>query len=506
MDNFSMDYTQFLSMREELCLLAVIVITFLADLFLCGKDEKACADGTTLACPTTGKCCCNVRTLIPIVLLLIHTVVNLLPWCGGDCCAAGTSAFGGMYQHTPMMTILKSVLNVGVLVVFLMSAKWVNNPENRIKMGEFHTVVLFTLLGMYFMISSGHFIMFFIGLELASIPMTALIAYDKHRYESAEAGAKFILLALFSSALLLYGLSLIYGVAGTLYFDQIAANLDLNLLSVLGLVLFISGMGFKISLVPFHLWTADTYEGAPTVVTGYLSVISKGSAAFVLMTILMKVFGSEAFQGLWNVGFFWIIIVSITIANLFAIRQKNLKRFMAFSAISQAGYLVLGIMGGTAQGMTALVFYLLVYMAANLGAFAVLHVVEENSGKIGMEDYNGLYQTNPKLAFLMTLCLFSLAGIPPFAGFFSKFFIFMAAFNAGYQLLVLIALVNTVISLYYYLLIVKAMYIKPNETPIPTFRSDCGTRAALAICTAGVLLLGIVSAFYNYIDGFAYGI
>ncbi|MDO4930308.1 MAG: NADH-quinone oxidoreductase subunit N [Bacteroidales bacterium] len=497
-----MDYSQFLYMSEELSLLAVIVIIFLADLFLCGKDEKG------IACTTEGgecpACGCNFRTVFPVVLMLIHTVLNLLPCCG-ECCM-GTAAFGGMYVHTPMMTIVKSVLNIGVIVVFLMASQWLNRPENRIKMGEFHSVVLFTLLGMYFMISSGHFIMFFIGLELASIPMTALVAYDKKQYESAEAGAKFILLALFSSALLLYGISLIYGVTGTLYLDEIGARLDVNLLSVLGLVLFISGMGFKISLVPFHLWTADTYQGAPTVVTGYLSVISKGSAAFVLMTVLMKVFGSAAFEGLWSVGFFWIIIVSITIANLFAIRQKNLKRFMAFSAISQAGYLILGIMGGTAQGMTSLVFYLFVYMAANLGAFAVLNVVEQNSGKIGMDDYDGLYQTNPKLAFLMTLCLFSLAGIPPFAGFFSKFFVFMAAFNAGYHLLVFIALVNTVISLYYYLLIVKAMYIKQSETPIPTFKSDCGTRAALTICIIGVVLLGIASVVYNYIDCFSYGL
>lgn len=507
MDNFSLDYSQFLSMREEVSLLAVIVITFLADLFLCGKEEKglSCAVEGGSACGISS-CSCGdrLRTLLPVALLLVHTLLNLLPWCA-EACVSG-SAFGGMYCHTPMMTIVKSVLNVGVLIVFLMSSSWLNRPENRIKMGEFHTLVLFTLLGMYFMISSGHFLMFFIGLELASIPMTGLVAYDKYRYESAEAGAKFILLALFSAALLLYGLSLIYGMTGTLYFDLIPERLPLNFMSILGLLLFISGMGFKISLVPFHLWTADTYQGAPTVVTSYLSVISKGAAAFVLMTILVKVFGAEAFVGLWSEGFFWIIIASITIANLFAIRQKDLKRFMAFSAISQAGYLVLGIMGGSAQGMTALVFYLLVYMAANLGAFAVLNVVEQNSGKIGMDDYNGLYRTNPKLAFLMTLCLFSLAGIPPFAGFFSKFFIFMAAFNEGYHLLVFIALVNTVISLYYYLLIVKAMYINPNDAPIAPFRSDCGTRMALLLCMAGVLLLGILGVVYNYIDTFGYGL
>ena len=346
--------------------------------------------------------------------------------------------------------------------------------------------------------------MFFIGLELASVPMTALVAYDKWRSTSAEAGAKYILVALFSSALLLYGVSMIYGTTGTLYFDDIAAKLDGSMLNVIGLVFFFTGMGFKISLVPFHLWTADVYEGSPTVVTGFLSVISKGAAGFVLLTTLVKVFSPMV--GEWQEILFWIIIVSITLANLFALRQNNLKRFMAFSAISQAGYLVLGVIAGTAQGMTSLVFYLVVYLAANLGAFAVINTVEQNSGKIGIKDYNGLYQTNPKLSFLMTLCLFSLAGIPPFAGFFSKFFVFMAAFNAGFHLLVFIALVNTIISLYYYLLIVKAMYITPNEQPIAAFRSDNYTRVALALCTVGVLLLGIAGCVYGAIDSLSYGL
>ena len=425
-----MDYSQFLLMHEELSLLAVILILFVADLFLC-PDKKS------------GKGIYN--TCLPVVLLGIHTALNLLP-CS---CANATEAFGGMYQYTPMMTIVKSVLSIGTLIVFLMAHKWLSRPENLVKQGEFYLLSLFTLLGMYFMIGSGHFLMFFIGLELASVPMTALIAFDKTKHESAEAGAKFILLALFSSALLLYGISLIYGATGSLYFDEISVLLDGSAFSIFGLVLFITGMGFKISLVPFHLWTADTYEGAPTSVTAFLSVISKGAAAFVLLTVFIKAFCASDLMYSWNTGLYWIIVASITVANLFAIRQNNLKRFMAFSAISQAGYLVLALMDGTAQGMTALVFYLLVYMVSNLGAFAVMTSVEENSGKILISDYDGLYATNPKLAFLMTLCLFSLAGIPPFAGFFSKFFVFMAAFKAGYPLLVFIALANTVISLYY---------------------------------------------------------
>lgn len=482
-----MDYSQFLLMHEELSLLAVILILFVADLFLC-PDKKS------------GKGIYN--TCLPVVLLGIHTALNLLP-CS---CANATEAFGGMYQYTPMMTIVKSVLSIGTLIVFLMAHKWLSRPENLVKQGEFYLLSLFTLLGMYFMIGSGHFLMFFIGLELASVPMTALIAFDKTKHESAEAGAKFILLALFSSALLLYGISLIYGATGSLYFDEISVLLDGSAFSIFGLVLFITGMGFKISLVPFHLWTADTYEGAPTSVTAFLSVISKGAAAFVLLTVFIKAFCASDLMYSWNTGLYWIIVASITVANLFAIRQNNLKRFMAFSAISQAGYLVLALMDGTAQGMTALVFYLLVYMVSNLGAFAVMTSVEENSGKILISDYDGLYATNPKLAFLMTLCLFSLAGIPPFAGFFSKFFVFMAAFKAGYPLLVFIALANTVISLYYYLLIVKAMYIKPNESPIAKFQSDGYTRLALTLSLLGVIVFGLGGVFYTYIEQFSYGL
>jgi len=479
-----MDYSQFLCMREELSLLAVILILFIADLIVPDSKKKG---------------------LVPVVLLALHTLINLLPQFNGM--RYHVEAFGGMYVHDAMHTIVKSILAGGTFIVFLIANGWLRREENLPKRGEFYYITLFTLLGMYFMISSGHFLMFFIGLELASVPMSALVAYDKYRYESAEAGAKFILLALFSASLLLYGVSLIYGVTGSLYFESIGNLLsDGSLLAIIGIALFISGLGFKISLVPFHLWTADTYQGAPTPVTAYLSVISKGAAAFVLFTILYKAFsGTEELLRAWNVGLLWIIIFSITIANLFAIQQQNLKRFMAFSAISQAGYLVLGVMGVQSVGMTALVYYLLVYLAANLGAFAVINVVEQQTGKIRIDDYDGLYKTNPKLAFIMTLCLFSLAGIPPFAGFFSKFFIFMAAFPR-YPWLVLIALINTVLSLYYYLLIVKAMYIKRSPEPIATFKSDGYTKLALVLCTLGVVFFGIAGVFYNYLVPLSYGI
>lgn len=479
-----MDYSQFLYMKEELSLIAVILIVFVADLFM--NPEKRHNPGHA-----------RFATLLPIVLMVIHTVINLVPAAGN------AEAFGGMYQYAPMQTIIKAVLNIGTIIVFFMAAEWLKLEDTAIKRGEFYIMTLSTLLGMYLMISAGHFLMFFIGLETASIPMAALVAFDKYRHHSAEAGAKYILTALFSSALLLFGLSMIYGSCGTLYFNDLPAHIDGNMLQVMAFVFFFTGMGFKLSLVPFHLWTADVYEGAPSVVTAYLSVISKGSAAFVLLTVLIKVFAPMIAD--WQEVLYWVTIVSITLANLFAIRQQNLKRLMAFSSISQAGYIMLGVIGGTASGMSSLVYYVLVYAVANLGVFAVITIVALRSHRFTLEEYAGLYKTNPKLAFIMTLCLFSLAGIPPFAGFFSKFFIFMAAFQAGFHLLVFIALVNTVISLYYYLLIVKAMYITPSDNPIPAFRSDNCTRIGLALCVLGIVGLGIASIVYQTIDKFAFG-
>ncbi len=482
-----MDYSQFLYMHDELSLIAIIVILFLADLFLCADRKNGQPS--------------KLITILPTVLLALQTVCVLTSACPDT----SVEAFGGMYQNNGMMSVVKAVLNIGTLIVFLMGNEWITRPENTLKRGEFYLLTLSTLLGMYFMISSGHFLMFFIGLELASIPMTALVAFTKGNQDSADAAAKYILTALFSSGLLLYGISLLYGTCGTLYFDEMASQLAQgNLIQLAALALFISGIGFKISLVPFHLWTADTYEGAPTPITGYLSVISKGAAAFVLFAVLAKVFAPMIEQ--WNTILLWIIIVSITIANIFAVRQNNIKRFMAFSAISQAGYLVLGVMGGTAQGMTALVYYLFVYMVANLGVFLIINITEQRSGKVLISDYNNFYETNPKLSFIMTLCLFSLAGIPPFAGFFSKFFIFMAAFKAGFAVLVFIALVNTVISLYYYLLIVKAMYINKNTNPIATFQSDNFSRTGIVLCAAGVVLAGILSQIYEYFNVFSYGL
>ena len=413
-------------------------------------------------------------------------------------------AFGGMYVASQAAQVMKIILTFGTFIVVVMAQPWLEREAPKYA-GEFHLLVLSTLLGMYIMMSSGSFLLFFLGLETASVPMACLVAFDKWKKKSAEAAAKYVLVATFSSGVMLYGISFIYAATGTLYFNDIAASLDSRYmftpLQLMGLVFFFSGLAFKLSLVPFHFWTADTYEGAPTPVTGYLSVCSKGAAAFAALVILAKAFGPMIEY--WEYMLYVVIVLSITIANLFAIRQSELKRFMAFSSISQAGYIMLAVIGGSQMGMTSLMYYVLVYIVANMAVFTVISAVEQNNnGATQMSAYDGLYQTNPKLAFLMTLALFSLAGIPPFAGMFSKFFVFMAAAEQGsfwaYSV-VFVALVNTVVSLYYYLLIVKAMYIKPSDNPLPTFKSDDSTKITLAICTAGIALFGICSCLYDYL-------
>ena len=334
-------------MRPELALMAAIVITFLYDL-IAGKSAR------------------KLFNPLMTVLMLACTAACVIsfPKESGE-------VFGGMYSYDPVHSIIKAVLASGTLIVLLQAETWLKREDTEFKRGEFYVLTLSTLLGMFFMISAGHFLMFFIGMELASVPMACLVAFDKYKKNSAEAGAKFILSALFASGLMLYGISFLYGTCGTLYFSDMPQHLTGSALQIMAFVFFFSGLGFKISLVPFHLWTADTYQGAPTAVTSYLSVISKGSAAFVLMAVLVKVFAPMVEQ--WQTVLYAVIILSITVANLFAVRQQDLKRFLAFSSISQAGYIMLAVISGSSFGMTSLIFYVLVYLAANLGIRGHLH-------------------------------------------------------------------------------------------------------------------------------------
>ena len=470
-----MNYSDFMHMQPEFVLVLGLIIVFFADFF-----AHRNADSKKLLWMLT-----SFMLMSTISSCLIHN--------------EPTTAFGGIYVTSAAINVMKAILAFGTLIVVIMSNSWAATRQ-RIA-GEFYMLLLSTLLGMFVMMSSGSFLLFFLGLEMASVPLACMVAFDRHRKESAEGAAKYILVATFSSGVMLFGISFIYAATGTLYFDDVCAAVSNSPLCIMGLVFFFSGLGFKISLVPFHFWTADTYQGAPTPVTGYLSVISKGAAAITLCTILMKAFAPMVEY--WDYMLYIVIVLSITVANLFAIRQNELKRFMAFSSISQAGYIMLAVVGNGQLGVAALTYYVLVYIVANMAVFTVINVVEQNNnGRTDMAAYNGFYQTNPKLSFLMTLALFSLAGIPPFAGMFSKFFVFMAGVQNGEPMaygVVFIALVNTVVSLYYYLLIVKAMYITKTENPLPTFQSDEATKLALGICTAGIALFGVASCVYEWI-------
>ncbi len=408
-----------------------------------------------------------------------------------------------MYETSTVITAIKNILNIGVVIVLIQSIKWANSEFTIMRRGEFYELLLVTLFGMYLMISARHFLLFVIGLEAASLPLAAMVAFDKKHYESHEAAVKYILTAVFSSAIFLLGLSYVYGLTGSLYFENIyfAITGKESIMLVVALAFVIAGIGFKLSLVPFHLWTADVYQGAPTSVTSYLSVISKGAAAFAFLVIMAQVFGT-VYSLAWEWMLYALIILTITIGNLFALRQRNMKRFLAFSSISQAGYIMLGVIAFNSTGMASLMYYILVYIFSNLAAFGVIQAIENATGRVSMDDYNGLYKTNPRLAFTMMLAMFSLAGIPPFAGFFSKFFVFTSALNGtesvALYVLVLIALINTIISLYYYLLVVKAMFINNQEAcVIPAFRSAGSERLAMTVCVAGIILIGIVSCIYN---------
>lgn len=472
-----MDLSNYLLMKPELSLIVVFLILIFYDLFASDNAKKYYFP---VAC----------------LLFLVHTVYCFFVKDDG-------SSFGGMYVTGPAQLAMKSVLNIGVFLIFLQANEWLSKAESIFKRGEFFMLTVLTLLGMYLMISSGNFLLFYIGLETASLPVAALVAFDKYRHNSAEAGAKYMFNAIFSSAVMLFGISFIYGGSGTLYFSDVFTTIYSTPLTIMALIFFLSGLFFKISLVPFHLWAPDTYQGAPTNVTLYLSTISKGAAVFALMLILYKVF--PALMDVWRPAIWIIILLTITVGNLFALRQKNMKRFLAFSSVSQAGYIMLSVFTGTSVGMTATIFYVFVYVFSNLAAFGVISSIENKTGKVNMDDYNGLYYTNPKLSLVMMIAMFSLGGIPPTAGFFSKLFVFIAAMEQGFVVLVFLALLNTVISLYYYLLVVKAMFINKSNTPIEPLKTDNYLKTSLVVSMAGIFFIGIINCFYEYLSSVSFG-
>jgi NADH-quinone oxidoreductase subunit N len=467
-----MNLNSFIAMRQEIFLLTILLLLIVGEIFV-NKNKKG--------------------SLVHLALFLfgIHTIIGFFA-------IEETSLFGGMFRTNTLIHFFKNALNVGVLIVLLQSADWIQEKMVPLNKGtEFFMLLFSSLLGMYFMISAGDFLMFYIGLELSTLPVAALVAWETSKRISSEAGVKFILSAGLASGASLFGISLLYAATGSIYFADISAVITSTNLTLLGFVLFFVGLAFKISLVPFHFWTADVYEGAPIGVASYLSVISKGAAAFILMILLFTVL--KPLMHVWENIIYVVALATMFIGNLFALRQQNMKRFLAFSSIAQAGFILLGLITGTQLGTATIVYFILVYIFTNLAAFGVVQAIALQTGKENRDDYNGLYRTNPNLSLVMMLALFSLAGIPPVAGFFGKFFLFAAAASKGYYLLVFLAVVNVTISLYYYLLVVRAMFIRKSDNPIPFFKSKIYMRLGLILTVLGILVLGLYSPLYDYI-------
>jgi NADH-quinone oxidoreductase subunit N len=345
------------------------------------------------------------------------------------------------------------------------------------------------------MISSGNLLLFYLGLEMSTIPVAAAANFDLRKRNSAEAAFKLIISSAFSSGLLLLGISFFYGATGSLTIEEASHMVNSEPLQVLSFVLVLAGLGFKISAVPFHWWTADVYEGSPVAVTSFLSVVSKSAAVFVLVSFLFRIYYSIG--EVWTIALSVLAVITILVGNLFALRQDNIKRLLAFSSIAQVGFILVAVISGSVQAVTAVVFFLLVYVFSNLAAFGVVSVIASATGKEKVSDYAGLSRSNPALAWIVAIALFSLAGIPPTAGFFAKFFLLMEGASSGNFWVVAIAAANMVVSFYYYLRLVKVMFMDEAAEPIEKLSITWETKLSLYVCTVGIVLTGVVGVVYD---------
>lgn len=433
------------------------------------------------------------------LLYIVNTLllVNLIAGLFGN---TEGSLFSDMYRTNNLIVLEKSILNFGTLIISLQAWNWL---EKHRHVAEFYILLLSTLLGMFFMISSGNLLMFYLGLELSTIPLAAAANFDLEKRQSSEAAMKLIISSAFSSGLLLFGISLLYGASGTLTYSALSQHLSSDPLLIFAFILIFAGFAFKISVVPFHLWTADVYEGAPVAVTSYLSVISKGAILFVFVSVLYTIFKPMAAE--WYNIIYLLSLLTIIIGNLFALRQDNFKRFLAFSSIAQVGFILIGISGSSLAGSSAVIYFILIYIFSNLAAFGVVSLVSATTGKEKISEYKAFYKTNPVLSWIITIALFSLAGVPPTAGFFGKFFLLIAGAEKGNYMLITIAALNMMVSFYYYLKVVKAIFMDANDQPIEKVAIPAMPKLALYLCVAGIIGTGLVSYVYEYIHALSFG-
>jgi len=404
--------------------------------------------------------------------------------------------FGGMFISDGYSTFFKLIFFVNAILSVLISIKYI--VIEKINFGEYYALILFSTLGMMIMASAADLIVLYLGLELMALSTYVLAGFIRHDIKSNEAALKYFLLGAFSSAFLLYGTSMIYGLTGTTNLNAIALyisekGLTGNLSLLLSVILFTVAFGFKIAAAPFHMWAPDVYEGAPTSITAFMSVGPKAAGFAVLGRVFMVAFASARVD--WVAILIPVSILTMGVGNIVALSQTNIKRMLAYSSIAHAGYALLGIIAANNEGLASVMNYLMIYAFMNIGAFAVI-IMLRSEGFRGEDitDYEGLAKTHPLSAALMLIFMFSLTGIPPTAGFIGKLYIFMSAINAGYTWLVVVAVIFSAISAYFYLRIVMYMYMKePKE--VVSLTTSPATGVALIVTTIAVLVIGVFPSF-----------
>ena len=398
---------------------------------------------------------------------------------------AGTIAIDGLGSF------FRAVLLLTALLVALASLEYVKKRD--IEVGSFYSLMLFATAGAMFMVIAGDMLTFYMGLELLSITSYILVGTFRRSYESSEASLKYLLNGAVASSVLLFGLSLIYGLTGSTSMEQIAARLfeiGATPLSLTAVLLVLSGLAFKISAVPFHFWTPDVYHGAPTPITAFLSVASKGASFAAILRIFYIAFG--AIQAEWSLAFTVLSILSMTIGNIAALRQRNVKRMLAYSSVAHAGYILAGLAVASATGFSSVMFYILTYAFMNMAAFAAVIAVANQRDSEELDAFKGLIHQAPWLAIVFLLALLSLIGIPPFAGFWAKLYLFRATVQAGLFWLAVAIALNSAISIGYYYNVVKTMFV--SEAPTagqPKFAVGSALQIGLALAAIGVLALGL---------------
>ncbi|MBT4762177.1 MAG: NADH-quinone oxidoreductase subunit N [Bdellovibrionaceae bacterium] len=415
----------------------------------------------------------------------------------------GGELLGGQFILSPTAFWFKIIFLLSALITISISYDSLMVKTSKIFLqssSEFLVIMLLIICGMMYLVSSTSLISLYVSLELATIPLFALAAWHKKESKSAEAALKYLFSGALASSLLLLAFSFLYGTTGTMNLSEMAVAMTFSPLQIWAFILITMGVGFKMTMVPFHFWAADVYEGAPTALASFLSVASKAAGVAVLVIFYFHVFPDlvKSLNGFLAI----IATMTMTLGNLVALTQKNIKRFMAFSSISQAGYILMGFMGVESMGLVSVLFYLIVYIFSNLVIFGVIMAVSSSTGKEEISDYKGLSISNPMLAFAMMLALFSLSGIPPLSGFLGKFFLFSVAAKQGFHWLVVVAALNSTVSLYYYLGIIKEMYINKADLS-ESILVSAPVKWTLSLCTVVVVALGVLPQVYDLIlEGF----